>query len=141
MRSDAAIKHKQFAREYVKSGYNGTKAYSKVYPLSTKPAAKSSATKLLTSPLVQETIASTKQIINEQLSGMFLARRLKNLCGAKKKIFYEGNEVGSDADNPTRLGAVRTALQIHGALDPENILASNTPIIQINMVTAQPAQE
>ncbi len=52
-----SLKHKEFIDEYFINGFNGTLAYTKVYPKSSYEAARSSAADLLTIPNIKAEIA------------------------------------------------------------------------------------
>ena len=54
------IRHEAFCQEYMKNGFNGTRAYMSVYPDTGEAAARSSASDLLTKPNITERIAELR---------------------------------------------------------------------------------
>lgn len=133
--SVAEMKHKRFAKEVVKNGGNAGLAYHKIYPNSSRESSAVSASKLLKNDKIVEEISSYQRSISDLIGPQFIAKKLKSLCSAKKKIYYEGAHVDTDADNPTRMAAVRTVLQTQNALnDDSGPQQAQSLTVQINLV-------
>lgn len=136
-----SLKHKKFAQEVVKNGGNGTLAYAKVYPAATKHSAEVSASRLLKNAEVKTEIEDYRQAIARVNGPEAVAKTLKGLLKAKKKIYFEGEHVDTDADHAARNAAVKTVLQSQGVLDSDAHALPQTPTINFNFITAPSAQQ
>ena len=133
MLSAVEIKHKNFAREILKNGGNSSLAYRKVYPHVSDSTSHANAARALKYASVQSELESYAAKIAEKNGPDALAKDLLLLRRAKKKIFYEGTQVGTDSDHPTRLQAVRTCLQVQGVLNDRDAGQPNAPVVMIQI--------
>lgn len=60
------LSHEAFCQEYMKNGFNATRAYMAVYPNTGEDAARSSASDLLTKPNIIKRIAELKAEITDK---------------------------------------------------------------------------
>lgn len=60
-------KHKMFVDEYTANGFNGTRAYMKIYPDASYDAARGSASDLLANPNIQELVKIAKAELKDRV--------------------------------------------------------------------------
>lgn len=130
------VKHKKFAQEVVKNGGNATQAYAKVYPLATQRSAEVAGSELLKKIEVQKEILSYRDAIAQANPPKSIARDLRRMRKATKKIWHEGEEIGEDADHSARNAALKMILQTQGALEEDKHALPSTPIINFNFIQA-----
>jgi phage terminase small subunit len=83
-------KHREFIKEYMQNGYNGTQAYRKIFPRSSYESARSSASDLLTNPNIQEELA--KEFDKKVMKREEVLSRLSDMARASHHPFIEINE-------------------------------------------------
>lgn len=117
----AAIRHRKFARELVKTG-NGTQAYKKVYPESSSRSARANAARLIAKDSVKKDIA---KLLNEAgVTRENLAKVLKEGLRAfetREVEVYSGNGKRQTLrkrfiDFSTRRQYMDTGWRLHGDL-------------------------
>jgi len=84
-------KHELFINEYLQS-FNATKSYLKVYPKSSEPAARRSASDLLTNPDIKSEIEGRIDLLRERIPSDII-QHLKNL------IFFNPADLLDDEGN------------------------------------------
>lgn len=111
---------KSFAEEYVKNGYNGSKAYHTAYGQENKKICASEAYKMLRDTRIQDAINAAEldfRLIG-QLEGIdkkSIIRALARMLKAKKKIYDRvGNTVDEIDDNVAINNAINTFSKLTG---------------------------
>jgi hypothetical protein len=66
MKSNLNLKHKKFADEYIKNGFNGKQAYQKIYPDVKDSTALSNSSKLLNDANIKQYILDIQKKVEER---------------------------------------------------------------------------
>jgi len=125
-------KDMKFARALIKTNGHQGKAYKILHPTVTDTVAQASASRMLANkPEIKQFVV---EIMNTKgLDVGNLVGKLKRLTSAKKDNIMPSGEVVKTVDNPTRLQAVKTGLELHGALKTATSINTDRRSININL--------
>jgi len=132
-------KQKLFAKNLIKTKGHKTKAYMLTYPDASEKSAQASSSRMLAN---KPEIATYVVEVMEQrgMSINNLVGKLKGLTSAKKENIMPSGEVVKTVDNPTRLSAVKTGLELHGALKSTPSINTDNRSINISMNSRDSAE-
>lgn len=117
MKGEITLKMKNFVEEYMKNGFNGTKAYQKVYQQDLAKAGPS-ASRLLNRPEIKAYIKNLKDIDEENIT-------------TKRKILQETLAILQDAKNESRFNDALRAIDIVAKLEGYYIKDENDKSVTI----------
>ena len=132
MSKKLSVKHRLFAKNLIKTKGDNKKAYKITYPNASDVTAKNRGSELVrTHPEIKEFLVETLNKKGLPLDN--LVGKLKRLTSAKKELVQPSGEVVKVVDNPTRLQAVKTGLEMHGALRTSTSINTDNRSININL--------
>lgn len=127
-----STKHRMFAKNLIKTKGNNRKAYKLTYPDATDITAKNRGSELVrTHPEIRSYLVET--LDKRGVSIDTLVGGLKRLLNAKKETIMPSGEKIKTTDNSTRLQAVKTGFELHGALKAAGSINTDRRSINIDM--------
>ena len=134
-----STKHRLFAKNLIKTKGNNKKAYKLTYPSATDVTAKNRGSELVrTHPEIRTYLVET--LDKRGVSIDTLVGGLKRLLNAKKEVIMPSGEKVKTVDNSTRLQAVKTGFELHGALKTATSINTDRRSININLGGREPKE-